>query len=123
MAKSEDNLEKGKMGFLDHLDELRRRLIHCAIAIVAFFIIAWFFSERIYNFLQIPVIDAIKRYNTLKPPKEVPANLTPKEGDAYLFTFQVQTKFVGATIPAGTTTQGIYKKGPDGKPSLVTSAP
>jgi len=123
MAKSDDNLEKGKMGFLDHLDELRRRLIHSAIAIVCFFIIAWFFSERIYNFLQIPVIDAIERYNKVTPVNPTTAPPEPKEGDIYLYTFPVQTKFSGATIPAGTTTQVKYKKTDGGKPSLVTSAP
>ena len=112
------------MGFLDHLDELRRRLIHSAIAIVAFFLIAWFFSEHIYNFLQKPVVDAIKKYNSNnKLSKDQPTPPEPKEGDLYAFTFQVQTKFSGATIPAGTTIQSVYKKAADGKPSLVTKEP
>ena len=52
---SEPLSEEGTMSFLDHLDELRKRLIRSAIFIAAAFVICWIFSKPIYNFLQVPV--------------------------------------------------------------------
>jgi sec-independent protein translocase protein TatC len=45
----------GKMSFLEHLDELRRRLIYAAISIGVGFIIAFAFINQIYNFVMLPL--------------------------------------------------------------------
>ena len=45
-----------KMSFLEHLDELRRRLVISLIAIAIAFLIAWFFHKEIYRFLARPVL-------------------------------------------------------------------
>jgi sec-independent protein translocase protein TatC len=44
-----------EMSFLDHVEELRRRIINSLIAILIFSIVAYFFSERIIDFLAKPV--------------------------------------------------------------------
>jgi len=44
-----------KMTFLEHLDELRRRLIHCLAALVVGFVVCWFFREPIFQFLTQPL--------------------------------------------------------------------
>jgi Sec-independent protein secretion pathway component TatC len=44
-----------RMSFLEHLDELRRRLIRSAIYVFAALVLCWFVSDRIYNFLSVPV--------------------------------------------------------------------
>jgi Sec-independent protein secretion pathway component TatC len=36
------------MSLLEHLAELRRRIVHSAIYLVAGFFVAWFFHEKIY---------------------------------------------------------------------------
>ncbi|HEY1464954.1 MAG TPA: twin-arginine translocase subunit TatC [Terriglobales bacterium] len=46
------------MSFFEHLEELRKRLVYCAIAIAAGFGVCWVFKERIYGFVQRPIIDA-----------------------------------------------------------------
>jgi sec-independent protein translocase protein TatC len=47
--------ESGKMSFLEHLDELRKRLVHIAAYAGLGFIVSWFFHNQIYNFLASPM--------------------------------------------------------------------
>ncbi len=44
-----------KQPFLSHLEELRKRLIVCAIAVGAGFVIAYIFSERLFRLLIAPL--------------------------------------------------------------------
>jgi sec-independent protein translocase protein TatC len=46
--------EKG-MGFLDHLEELRGRIIKSLISIILFSIVAYVFSERLLEFITSPI--------------------------------------------------------------------
>lgn len=55
-----DQSAKGAMGFLDHLDELRRRLLYSGIAIFAGFFVCWFFSDHLFLFLSQPVLPFLK---------------------------------------------------------------
>lgn len=52
---SEPENESGKMSFLEHLDELRKRLVHIACFIGVGFIACWFFSRPMYDFLAAPL--------------------------------------------------------------------
>ena len=55
------NDEKNKhTSFIEHLTELRSRLIKSIIYLFVFFIICYFFAENIYNFLITPYADAVK---------------------------------------------------------------
>jgi sec-independent protein translocase protein TatC len=47
--------DSAKMSFLDHLDELRTRLIYSLIFLGVGFLVCWAFSEQIYNFMAIPI--------------------------------------------------------------------
>ncbi|HTT23862.1 MAG TPA: twin-arginine translocase subunit TatC [Candidatus Sulfotelmatobacter sp.] len=49
------------MGFLDHLEELRKRIIYSIISVAAGFFICWWKVERIYDFIQRPIMDALKK--------------------------------------------------------------
>ena len=46
--------------FIDHLSELRSRLIKSFIYLFVIFIICYFFAENIYNFLVSPYAEAVK---------------------------------------------------------------
>jgi len=47
-------------GFVSHLEELRKRLIHSFIFLFVFFIICYFFAEYLYGFLVEPYSKAVK---------------------------------------------------------------
>ena len=48
------------MPLLDHLIELRTRLMHAAIAILVLFFICYYFSPDIYDFLVAPLADVLE---------------------------------------------------------------
>ena len=48
------------MGFLDHLEELRRRIIYSIISVAVGFCVCWWKVERIYDVMQRPIMDALK---------------------------------------------------------------
>jgi len=52
---AEDELEQGKMPLLDHLIELRRRLIYAILALLIAFVPGYYFAQPIYNILAAPL--------------------------------------------------------------------
>ena len=53
-----------EVGFVSHLAELRKRLIHSFIFLFIFFIGCYFFSEYLYGFLVEPYAKAVKDSGT-----------------------------------------------------------
>jgi len=49
----------GRMSFLEHLDELRKRLTHAVVSLFVGFLIAFAFVDRIWNFVMMPLTKAI----------------------------------------------------------------
>ena len=49
----------GKMSFLEHLDELRKRLMHAAIGVVVGVVGGLFFHQRIYDFIFAPILSVL----------------------------------------------------------------
>ncbi len=54
VANPEEDIDQSKAPLMDHLIELRRRLIYCVITVLIFFIFCYAFAQDIYNFLLIP---------------------------------------------------------------------
>ena len=54
------NNEDKEGGFVTHLAELRKRLIHSFIFLIIFFIFCYFFAEYLYGFLVEPYAKAVK---------------------------------------------------------------
>src|SRR3712207_444008 len=112
----------GQMSFLEHLDELRRRLIRSAAYVFVALVLCWFVSDRIYNFLSVPVRRA--RTEAAERPVEL-QGLTGgehilslrdvKEGDAGRYVFSEATKLGTSVIPAGTSVAARVATGPDGR--------
>jgi sec-independent protein translocase protein TatC len=52
----DDEFAAGKMSFLEHLEELRKRIINACLGIVVGIILSFFYIQRIYDFLTAPAI-------------------------------------------------------------------
>jgi sec-independent protein translocase protein TatC len=48
------------MSFLEHLEELRRRIIYALIAVAIGFFACWRYAERIYEIMQRPIMEALR---------------------------------------------------------------
>ena len=55
-----NNENEKKSSFVEHLTELRSRLVRSIIYLFLFFIVCYFFAENIYNFLVEPYAEAVK---------------------------------------------------------------
>jgi sec-independent protein translocase protein TatC len=62
------------MGFLDHLEELRKRLVYSIVAVIAGTGLCWGYRERIYGVMQKPIVDALRAHHL--PEKLVYVNPT-----------------------------------------------
>jgi sec-independent protein translocase protein TatC len=49
------------MSFLEHLEELRRRIVYSIIAIVIGFFACWGYAENIVGWMEKPIFEALKR--------------------------------------------------------------
>jgi sec-independent protein translocase protein TatC len=58
-SKQEETMSA--MSFLEHLEELRHRLVYSAIAIAIGSLACWIYVERIYDFVQRPILEALAR--------------------------------------------------------------
>lgn len=54
VVNTQEDIDQTKAPLIEHLIELRRRLIYCLITVFGFFILCYIFAQDIYNFLLIP---------------------------------------------------------------------
>jgi sec-independent protein translocase protein TatC len=85
----DDDCREGRMGFLEHLDELRTRLIRSCIALGVGMLVAFAFVERLADFVLAPTIQALPRGASLIYTK-------PGEG----FSFYLDVAFIGGIVLA-----------------------
>ena len=56
-----ESTELPKMSFLDHLEELRKRLLISTIALCVAFFVCWSFSPEIFGFLEKPILQFLPK--------------------------------------------------------------
>jgi sec-independent protein translocase protein TatC len=117
----------GQMSFLEHLDELRRRLIRCFIFIFIAGTGSWFVSGQIYAFLAAPVERALADAQRRQIPiagqtgtEMISALTSLKENDAGRYVFSEETKLGTSLIPAGASVTSRVIKDGEGKLALFT---
>ncbi len=127
--ESEEELG-GQMSFLEHLDELRRRLIRSFIFIFLATAICWFVSKPIYAFLAAPVERALADAQRRQVPiagqtgtEMISALTTLKENDSGRYVFAEETKLGTSLIPAGASVTARVVKDAEGKLALYTDEP
>jgi sec-independent protein translocase protein TatC len=54
-----DGEELPRMTLLDHLDELRRRILASVIALLVAFLASWYFAPTVFHWLQKPILDVL----------------------------------------------------------------
>jgi len=120
----------GQMSFLEHLDELRRRLMWSIVFVIVAAMVCWFASRRIYSFLAVPIERALAEAQRKDVPIDgktgseaiVPLNYL-NENDAGRYVFAAETRIGTAVIPAGATVSARYGKDAQGRLGLFTEEP
>jgi sec-independent protein translocase protein TatC len=128
--KTDEKELGGQMSFLEHLDELRRRLVRCFVIVILATTGAWFVSEPIYNFLAAPVQKALAEAQRREVPiagftgtETISALYALKENDAGRFVFPEETKIGTSLIPIGASVMARVLKDAQGKLALFTDEP
>jgi len=131
-SRSENQEEElgSQMSFLEHLDEFRRRLVNSVIIVVIAFTLCWFVSDKIYNFLSIPIRQALSEANRRAIPVEgktgnekvLPLN-TLAEGDSGRYVFDRSTKLGIGVVSSGTSVLAKLEKDEMGRKGLFTDEP
>ena len=52
-----------QMSFLEHLEDLRKRLIYSALAVVVGFFACYYYVEKIYGLMQKPIMEALRSHH------------------------------------------------------------
>jgi len=118
----------GQMSFLEHLDELRRRLVNSVVIIVVAFMACWFVSDKIYNFLEVPIRQALSEAERRELPvkgltgdEKIMPLASLKEGDSGRFVFDRSTKLGASVVQPGTSVQAVVTKDAEGTVGLFTT--
>jgi sec-independent protein translocase protein TatC len=118
------------MSFLDHLDELRKRLVRSAIFVAIAFAFCFYASERIFNFLSVPIIRALNEA-AVRDAEAFGENaadsvrpLTAVEvGEQGRYVFDRTTRIGTALIQAGTDVDVVVQAKNSSTLTLVTNEP
>ena len=107
------------MSFLEHLDELRKRLVRSVLFILVAFIACFYFSDKIFNFLAVPVQ---RELSTAKQKRiESGGTFTSfKEGDTARFVFNQKTNLGSVVIPVGASVESKIAKCEETKLCVLT---
>ena len=89
VSNAPDDADEGRMGFLEHLDELRQRLIRACIALGAGMLVAFLLVDRIANFVLAPTL------RILPPGTDL---IATKPGET--FSFYLNVALIGGVVLA-----------------------
>ena len=127
ISNSEEEELGGQMSFLDHLDELRKRLIRSLLFVFLAMTVCWFFSDRIYRFLAVPVERALAEAQRRQVPiagltgsEAIQGFASLKENDMGRYVFPEETKLGTSVIPPGASVTARVAKDSQGQLGLFT---
>lgn len=128
-TNKEEDLE-AQMSFLDHLDEFRKRLVKSIVIVVVAFMLCWFVSDKIFDFLSVPIRQALSDAERRDLPiqgitgeeKILPLS-SLKEGDKGRYIFDRSTKLGVSVVQPGTSIQAVVAIDGAGNAGLYTDEP
>ncbi len=127
IGEGEEEELGGQMSFLDHLDELRKRLIRSIAFVFVATSVCWFFSDRIYSFLAVPVERALAEAQRRQLPiagltgnEKILGLSSLKESDVGRYVFPEETKLGTSVIPVGASVTARVAKDAQGQLGLYT---
>ena len=121
--------EAGQMSFLEHLDELRKRIVRSVIFIVIAFIGCFFVSQYIYNFLAIPIKRALSEaaFRDMVAAgldqSSIGSLADLKAGDSGKYVFTRATSFGTVAVQPGASIAVVAATDAEGKLGLYTDEP
>jgi sec-independent protein translocase protein TatC len=62
-SESPDREAMPAMSFLEHLDELRKRIFHSVAAVAVGSVICWFYHEALVGYMQRPIVEVLRSYH------------------------------------------------------------
>lgn len=117
----------GQMSFLEHLDELRKRLVRSVVIIVIAFVFCFFASESIFRFLSVPIVRALNEAALKKATmsgqtgeEEILPLTELKPGDGGKYIFEKATRLGTVVVQPGASVQTVVGLAPEGEPALFT---
>jgi sec-independent protein translocase protein TatC len=129
-GRAKDQELGGQMSFLEHLDELRSRLMRAIIFVFLATTVCWFFSDRIYAFLAVPVEQALAEAQRRQVPisgltgnEKILPLTSVQENDVGRYIFPAETKLGASVIPAGASVMARAVKDSQGQLGLFTEEP
>jgi sec-independent protein translocase protein TatC len=123
MSKENEEREGLQMSFLDHLDELRQRIIYSVFSIAIAFSVCFALSGYIFDFLAVPVVKQLRKAKREQQAKYGQPNINDlKEGETAQYTFVQDTSVNGVKIPIGATVR-VKKITKDNQPQLALELP
>jgi sec-independent protein translocase protein TatC len=118
------------MSFLEHLEELRRRLVNSVIIIVVAFALCWFVSDKIYDFLSVPIRQALSEAARRELPvsgltggEKVLPLASLAEGNSGRYIFDRPTKLGASVIAAGASVKATVGRDSNGVIGLFSDEP
>lgn len=122
-----EDTEVGQMSFLEHLDELRKRLVRSVVFIVIAFVGCFFVSQYIYNFLAVPIVRALNEAAqrdmaaTGLDPKDVRPLATLRPGESGKYIVDRPTRLGNIVVQPGAVIETKVLPEAEGKAGLYTA--
>ncbi len=119
---------EAQMSFLEHIDELRKRLVKVVIIVVVAFMICWAVSDEIFNFLSVPIRVALSKAERRDLPvsgitgseKILPLS-SIVEGEKGRFVFDRSTTLGVSVLQPGTSVLAVAARDSEGMLGLYTA--
>lgn len=130
LETGQTEIRGGEMSFLEHLDELRRRLVNSVIIVIVAFVLCWFASGAIFEFLSVPIRRALSEAERRQVPltgltgdEQMASVGAMRPGDRGRYVFDRATKLGTGVVQPGASVEAVVATDANGQLGLFTDEP